>query len=349
MKILYHISSLYGGGAERVMSYLINHSVENGNEVYVVVCYEHEGEYFISDKTKKIVIGQSNLLTQSFKLRKVIKNIKPDLCIAFMQGGNFRMSFANLFRHQKYILSIRNEPTKEYPSKISQFIAKKLFKKASGIVFQTPDAQNYFCKKIQKKSTVIFNPVNQDFFVSNRPTNQNGIVTFGRLVQQKNFKLLIESFSLISKDIEDDLYIYGEGPLEESLKQYINMLNLNDRVHLMGRTNNVKNILLNSKMFVMSSDFEGMPNALLEAVCTLTPSISTDCPCGGSKIILSGDVGLLVPMNDPIKLAESIKYIANNLEVRNKFIENAKRSRQKFNTNEILEKWDEFFQVVKER
>lgn len=75
MKILFHISSLFGGGAERVMSYLINHNCELNNEVYIVVCYEKEGEYYISPKAKKIVIGSQSIVSQSLELRKIIKKI----------------------------------------------------------------------------------------------------------------------------------------------------------------------------------------------------------------------------------------------------------------------------------
>lgn len=120
MKYLFHISSLYGGGAERVMANLINYFSGIGNDVKVVVCYEHDNEYTINSNVDKVVIGQSNLLKQSRLLKREIKKFKPDLCISFMQGGNFRMVLANLFCKQKYVLSVRNEPKKEYPNFFSK-------------------------------------------------------------------------------------------------------------------------------------------------------------------------------------------------------------------------------------
>lgn len=349
MKILFHISSLYGGGAERVMSYLINHRVDLGDDVTVVVCYEHEGEYYINPKARKIVIGESNILNQSVKLHQVIENVNPDLSIGFMQGGNIRMSFANLFSRRKYILSVRNEPTREYPTKIAQSFVKIIFERAAGMVFQTPDAQTFFSKRIKEKSTVIFNPINKDFFADIKSPKCKNIVTFGRLVEQKNFKLLINAYSRVCNQIEDDLYIYGEGPLKKELEEQIGVLGLIQRVHLMGRTNDVKHILANSKLFVMSSDFEGMPNSLLEAVCMLTPSISTDCPCGGSKIILSEGAGALVEMNDIDALAIQIKKVCLDEEIRMNMVSCAKKSREKFETESILNEWDSFFALVVER
>ncbi len=345
MKYLFHISSLYGGGAERVMSNLINYFSVLNNEVIVVVCYEHDGEYKINDSTKKIVIGNSNLLNQSRALKKIIKEEKPDLCISFMQGGNFRMVLANLFTKQKFILSVRNDPKKEYTNVFNRFFAKIMFKKASGLVFQTPDAMKFFSKKIQKKSTIIFNPVSSDFFIQKREDNVSNIVTLGRLTKQKNFELMIDSYDSVKDKIDDNLLIYGDGELKEKLQEKIKAMHLEDRVFLMGRTNDSKDVLRNAKCFVMSSDFEGMPNALLEAVCMLVPSISTDCPCGGSKIALDGN-GILVPINNSEDLANAMLRLLTNVDLQNELSEKCLEKRKIFETNTILKQWDLYFKKI---
>ena len=175
MKILFHISSLFGGGAERVMSYLINHNCELNNEVYIVVCYEKEGEYYISPKAKKIVIGSQSIVSQSLELRKIIKRIKPDICVGFMQGGNIRLSLACMGLKQKYILSVRNDPKKEYPNAIMQKLVRYWFDAADGVVFQTEDAKKFFCSSVQNKSSIIYNPVSNQFFRENVSKNNTGI------------------------------------------------------------------------------------------------------------------------------------------------------------------------------
>lgn len=343
MKYLFHISSLYGGGAERVMSNLINFFCDSNNEVVVVVCYNHDGEYEINKKAKKITIGNYNLVKQSILLRKIIKNEKPDLCISFMQGGNIRMVLANLFTKQKYVLSVRNDPSKEYDTFFTKIFAKTMFKKSSGIVFQTPYAMNYFNKKIQNKSTVIFNPVSNDFFAPNHDNlNNEGIVSLGRLTSQKNFEFLIRTFKKIENQITDNLYIYGEGELKEKLRDIIFELELQKRVFLMGRTSGVKSILNKAKCFVMSSNFEGMPNALLESVCMLVPSISTDCPCGGARIILDNNCGILTKINDELELGNAIVKICNDLDYRNKLSNNCLKHRNQFDTKTILSEWYSF-------
>lgn len=327
------------------MANLINYFYDIGNIVKVVVCYEHQDEYYINPNIEKNVIGKHNILKQSKLLKREIKKFTPDLCISFMQGGNFRMVLANLFRKQKYVLSVRNDPKKEYSNFFSRLFAKKMFAKAAGIVFQTPDAQKFFSKKICKKSTIIFNPISEDFFISKREKNTSDIVTLGRLTEQKNFDLLIDSYNSIKNEIDDNLLIYGDGDLKEHLQNKIKDLKLSDRVFLMGRTNDSKTVLNKAKCFVMSSDFEGMPNALLEAVCMLVPSISTDCPCGGSKIALDGN-GILVPIHNSQNLADAMLRLVKNVDLQNELSKKCFDKRKMFDTDTILNQWDLYFKKI---
>ena len=343
MKILFHISSLYGGGAERVMANLINNFKKEEHECILVICYAHDDEYKIDEGVKRYVIGDNNLLNQSISLRKIIKKENPDICLSFMEGGNIRMVIANLFSRQKYYLSVRNDPKREYRNIFTRLFAKIFFNLANGIIFQTKDAQKYFSKSIQKKSCIIPNPVDNNFFANYHDNeNSRGIVTFGRLVAQKNFSYLIGSFNLIANEIEDNLYIYGEGPLKEKLQNQIESLGLNNRIFLMGRTNNTKEILEKSKLFVLSSKFEGMPNALLEAVCMLVPSISTDCPCGGPREVFKDFKEYLAPINDEKVFAKIMKNLILKTELRHKMIDYFKLIRVEYLIDNIFDQWELF-------
>lgn len=346
MKILFHISSLFGGGAERVMSYLINHNCDLNNEVYVVVCYEKEGEYHISPNANKIVIGTGNIVSQSLKLRKIIKNTHPDLCVGFMQGGNIRLSAACIGLKQKYILSVRNDPKEEYPNVVMQKLVKYWFNAANGVVFQTDAAKKYFNVRIQKKSSIIYNPVPNQFFRTATTHDTEGIVAFGRLVKQKNFPMLIKAYTIIADRVEDDLYIYGEGPLEKELNSLIATTAVAHRIHLMGRTNDVIKVLEKSKVFALSSNFEGMPNALLEAVCMLVPSVSTDCPCGGPREICNNGCGLLSPIEDVKAFANNLYKAVSDIQLREHLSEKCMERRIAFSNEIILEQWDAFFEKV---
>lgn len=193
-------------------------------------CYEKEGEYYISPKAKKIVIGSHGIVSQSLELRKTIKRIKPDICVGFMQGGNIRLSLACMGLKQKYILSVRNDPKKEYLNAIMQNLVRYWFDAADGVAFQTEDAKMLFCSSMQNKSSIIYNPVSNQFFRENVSKDTTGIVAFGRLVDQKNFTMLIKAYATMADRIDDDLYIYGEGPLEKSLYEIVNSNGLASRI-----------------------------------------------------------------------------------------------------------------------
>lgn len=134
------------------------------------------------------------------------------------------------------------------------------------------------------------------------------IVTCGRLTEQKNHRLLIDAFAEVQKIYPfATLKIYGEGVLREKLQNQIDSLNLNEKVFLMGATNDVAKALQTADLFVLSSDYEGMPNALMEAMAAGVPCISTDCPCGGPRELFGEDASdKLVPCNDSAQLAEAI-------------------------------------------
>ena len=259
-----------------------------------------------------------------------------------MQGGNIRLSLACMGLKQKYILSVRNDPKKEYPNAIMQKLVRYWFDAADGVVFQTEDAKKFFCSSVQNKSSIIYNPVSNQFFRENVSKDTAGIVAFGRLVDQKNFAMLIKAYAMIADRIDDDLYIYGEGPLEKRLYEIINSTGLAGRIHLMGRTNNVPEVLKTAKVYALSSDFEGMPNALLEAVCMLVPVVSTDCPCGGPKEICSNECGLLSPVGDVESFANIFTKFSNSKQLREQLVKKCIERRNAFSNDSILKKWDAF-------
>ena len=208
----------------------------------------------------------------------------------------------------KMVYSARNDPSRNY-SFVSRFMRWFVVRYADGIVFQTNQAMNFFSSKIQKKSIVIPNPTYIKKGEYKLPkVRENKIVTVGRLELQKNQKMLIEAFSKVKSVYPNmRLEIYGEGSQRQELEKLIRRLNLCDSVFLMGTCKDIFHKICDAKLFVLSSDFEGMPNALIEAMSLGIPSISTDCPCGGpSMLIKDGVNGYLVPVGDANFLAEKI-------------------------------------------
>ena len=315
-KIYLYINVLGGGGAERVIANLANTLAEDGCETTLITSFPVDKEYSIDKKVRRLLLEdhefrQSRLkrnVTRISKLRKICKEEKPDILISFMEEPNFRAILATRGLPVKTLVSVRNDPNKEYAGKLGAFVGKVLLPMADGCVFQTSDAQKWFPERLQKKSRIIYNAVKEEFYQVERTPVRGEIVTCGRLTEQKNHKLLIDAFAEVQKIYPfATLKIYGEGVLREKLQNQIESLNLNEKVFLMGATNDVAKALQTADLFVLSSDYEGMPNALMEAMAAGVPCISTDCPCGGPRELFGEDASdKLVPCNDSAQLAEAI-------------------------------------------
>ena len=171
------------------------------------------------------------------------------------------------------------------------------------------------------------------------------VISAGRLECQKNFPMLVRAFSDFAKDKNDVvLHIYGEGNDKDMLQDLIDKLGCGEKIKLMGRSNDLVSVYKEANLFILSSNYEGMPNALLEAMAIGLPCISTDCPTGPSEMIVSGENGLLVPVNDAEKLREAIEFMYNN---RDKAEEMGQRAREHVAENYRIEKIaDRFLEIV---
>lgn len=349
MRIMFYINSIHHGGAERVMTNLANQFAEAENEVVLVTSFKSEWEYPLVSAVKRIsmfdgyikgALKRNYLLVKN--LRKIMKVEKPDVIVSFMAEPNFRTVIASRGLKSKVILSVRNDPNKEYGNFLFRFLAKTLFRRADGIVFQTEDAKSWFPKKIQSKSRIIFNQVDKKFFDASADIDKKDIITLGRLVNQKRHDLLIRAFKRISDKIDGNLIIYGDGKLKVELENLIDELELNDRVVLAGTTDNVVSVLTNAREFVLSSDYEGLPNALMEAMAVGLPCISTDCPCGGPKSLFDGDGGVLVPIKDEISLSEAILSVYSDKNLREKLSADTKNKASRFSSEAVFSDWFDY-------
>ena len=226
---------------------------------------------------------------------------------------------------------------------------KRLYKKADKIVFQTNDAMNYFSEDIRKKGIIIPNPLNPIFLNSYyEGKRKKTIVSVGRLEEQKNQLMLIRAFSKISKEFNEyNLKIYGEGTLRSKLQNEIDRLELNEKVKLCGISNNIKEDIKDASLFIITSNYEGMPNALMEAMALGLPVISTDCPCGGPKFLIENKKnGILIPVGDEKVLIESIRMILNNNKFAIQIGKNALEIGEKLSPNIINQKWNDLIREV---
>lgn len=359
MKLLFYINTLSHGGAERVMSNLAIKFWENKNEVVFVTSFPVENgyelpseikNYFLEKKCLNVGVVQRNI-TRTLKLRKIIKNEKPDVVISFLPEPNFRAIIAAKSLKIPVIISVRNDPAAEYTSKfytkIYKLCRRFLFSFSDGVVFQTKDAQKYFSKRIQKKSCILMNQVDMKFFNTqrNKPLYYCSV---GRLEKQKAQNILIKGFSDFCKVHKNEtLRIYGEGTLKEELKQLIKDNNCENNIFLMGNTNDVPKVMSSAKAFILTSDFEGIPNSLLEAMAIGLPVISTDCPCGGPKMVIENDKnGLLTSVGNSEEIKNALIKIESDKEFADMLGRNAKKAADKFRPEIVFKQWESYIQSI---
>ncbi|MCY9006776.1 glycosyltransferase [Peribacillus frigoritolerans] len=351
MRILFVISSTGIGGEQRVASILTNQFIEKKNSVDILTFEKSDKAFkfnsdinFISIKNSKGVFKNINRIRQ---IRKLIKKGDYDVIIGFAVIPSILCSLANIGLNFPVVVCERNDP--DVYSKKWKFIRSIAYKFAKGAVFQTTEAMDYFSGKYFKKRIVIHNPIN----IAELPTiegesKRNVIVNTARLTSAKNHKLLIKAFSRIAKDFEDyKLEIYGDGPLRESLLDLINELGLNKRIVLYEATPNVLEKIKYSQIFVLTSNNEGFPNSLAEAMAMGIPSISTNCRIGGPKEMIVNDKnGLLININDLEGLENAFRKVIVNKELRDTFSKESFKIRNKLDSKVIGSRWIEFLNTL---
>lgn len=355
MKILFYIDNLQKGGAERVISNLSNYLIKD-NEIDIMLNSTKDIAYELNKNIKLIDIDGNkiikNPISKNINRLKVIKKKvieeNPDIIISFLPMPSYRMLLLKKKLKKPIIVAERNNPKDEYSSFVDKILMKKLYKKADGFVFQTNEQKEYFDKKIQDNSIVIFNPIKEEFMEKNIVEKENAIINVGRLAEQKNQKMLINAFAKVCNKYKDyTLKIFGQGPLKEELEKQIEDLNLKGRVILEGVSDNIKSELEKSKIFVMTSNFEGMPNALIEAMSLGVASISTDCPCGGPRELINDNInGFLIKNNDEEALCYKLEQLLSDESKIKSFGNEAEKIKQKLNIDSIAIQWKEYIYSV---
>lgn len=351
MKIVF-LSYLQGfGGAERQNVMLANAMAERGHDITLVSLCADNNCYELDEKVKYIFLpdrknGIGRLITRYQDIKKVLQEVNPDIILNFWLQPAYMTAMMKKSINGKIIYSERGDPGDKEYSGILGIVRKLALSRIDGFVFQSKGAQSYFDKDVQKRSTVIHNPV---IIKMNAPHTvkhiRKAIVSVGRLHPQKNQKVLIEAFAKISDRIPDyRLEIYGDGELKEELENLIKKLSIDNKAFLMGTSKKIHSLICDASLFVLSSDFEGMPNALLEAMALGLPCISTDCKPGGARELITNDTeGAIVPINNSDALAKSILQLIGDEKLRNKIGRTGKQRAEAFRPDIIYSAWEDFF------
>jgi GalNAc-alpha-(1->4)-GalNAc-alpha-(1->3)-diNAcBac-PP-undecaprenol alpha-1,4-N-acetyl-D-galactosaminyltransferase len=357
MKVLFVNTNIGYGGASKVMASLANYlNIKKNNVTFLTYRNDkvlqnlhenvvHEHKVLFKHRIKLI-----ERLGEIIVLHRYIKEGNYDVVISFLQPTKFIVVLASQCTQAKVIVSERGDPyTKRKKIDPQRKIIEKVTSLAHSFVFQTTEAQNYYNKKIIDRSKVIPNPVNlKNVKYYNGPRNKE-IVNVARLdVFQKRQDVLLKAFSIISNKYDDYvLKLYGDGPDEQLLKNLTHKLGLVDKVRFMGYIDNINSSIQKAAVSVLSSDFEGIPNALIESMSIGVPCISTDCSPGGAKLLIkNNENGLLVPRNSPEDLAVAMDYILSNPNEANRMARKALDSLKQFNEEKIFAQWENFLNEI---
>ncbi|MBQ2718081.1 MAG: glycosyltransferase [Clostridia bacterium] len=368
MKMLFTIPRLVYSGAPKILAWIANNMAKKGHEVTILTFFKSNIEKEISENVTvtSLDIKQSKnwfirntfgMLKINHILHKNVNEINPDVIISFIDSVSLLYLLKNRFsKKRKIVVSERADP---YQIKgIMSKIRFGLMKNASWSVFQTDGAREFFKGKIFEKSSVIPNPVILEN--SDNPGEEkidfsmrdNRIVSVGRLsLTQKRQDVLINAFKIVlEKHPEMQLVFYGDGQDRAKIESIIKENGLENKVILAGVTKDVKESIKKAKVFVLSSDFEGIPNALIEAMQYGVPSVSTDCSPGGARLLINdGENGFIVPCGNIEKLAEKINILIENSEISNKFSKSSPKICETFSEEKIANMWEDCFIKIRDK
>lgn len=359
------INSLGGGGAERVLSTMANWWADHGVSVTLITLAGTGSDFYpLSPAVRRVALDlsrpSSGLLdalranaARVAGLRRALRNSRPDAVISFCDITNVLVLAAGTGMRVPVIVSERIDPRRYPIGRFWSALRRLVYRRAAALVVQTealrPWAETHTAPG---RVAVIPNPVRVEaataecqIDAATRQAPEHRIVAMGRLDPQKGFDVLLRAFARCALQAPDwTLTILGEGPERPALECMISELGLAGRVTLPGRVSDPAARLRAADLFVLSSRFEGFPNALVEAMACGLPVLSTDCPTGPAEIIRPGVDGVLVPPDDEEALARALLYLIENPDERRRLAARAPEVAERFSLERVMAMWD---QVVK--
>lgn len=347
MNITFITSTLHSGGSERVMSLLANNLSERGHKVEIICINKHIVYYPIDKEViltfAEDIIGRS-IIKKTLWLRQYVKKKKPDILIAFMLEVYCLTLTALIGIKVPIVSSERVDP--HFFGKAKGFLRWILLRRTTHLVVQTQQIKSYFSEKLQEKTTIIPNPVTEKVYEIQATEKKKRLIAVGRLAYQKNYTMLFDVMKRIILEFPDyHLFIYGEGPERNVYEQEIAEKGLIKSVSMPGKTEHILEEMNCSEIFVMTSDFEGMSNAMLEAICIGLPVITTNVS-GAKDLIEDGVNGYIVEKGDTDGFTDALRKLLSNENLRIK-MGNANRSKaQDFKINRIVDQWEYLIKMI---
>lgn len=361
-KIVFHLNCLEQGGAERVVTNLANQFAAAGYEVIIATEWYGENEFQTDERVRRVHVGlrdgdeKKHRLIQFYLrvkyLKKFLKREKPDILIPFARKALYRGLMAAYFTRIPVLISIRTDPAGHYEERSDKIQIPFLFPRADGCVFQTEGARNFFAPRLQENSRIILNPINPKYIGVPEPAvRTKTVVQSGRLVDFKNQPMLIRAFVEVHKKHPDyDLKIYGGDSFDgtkEILEKIIEENQAESYIKLMGASDSLEKELADAALFAFTSDWEGLPNALMEAMALGLPIVATDCPCGGPRTIMTHEKdGLLIPIKDQKALEDAVNRLIEDPALAARLGREARKIAERANGQAVYEQWRDYIEAL---
>lgn len=353
MKILFIVPSLGYGGAMKNLVFVANTLVAS-HDVNILM-YESKNVLQKVDSQIKIYAierrSQRKLVKRFWDIYDIYSNvrrIRPDVIVSFLNFPNLYSVLVGKLLSIPVVISERGDPYQRLHG-IDHFF-DFFFNHADGAVFQTEGAKAYFGKRLKHRSVVIPNPIIRRVMVEQYVANDSHSIAFvGRFeIKQKRQDVLIEAFRLVKDRFEDaTLNFYGTGDEEGFVKDKVHAYGLDDSVAFWGYVSAPEREIVKSEVFVLTSDYEGIPNALIEAMMLGMPVVSTDCSPGGAQLLIrDGENGLLVEKGNAIAVADAICRIFESTDLKDKLAKNACRICDDFAPDRISTEWDNYLHRI---
>lgn len=345
-KVIFALPNMTSGGAERVVSILANNLINKGVEVEIWLYYGSKLHYSLDNRVRIYSLGLldvpilKRIAVIHHKLKQTKKNENSLVFVPFL-GAILNISVvANIGTGIPLVACERNNPYIHGKKWFQKIRAQLPFLMASHCVFQTPDARTYYSFVKNKHCTVIVNPISKSKYIWEGNVSALKLISVCRLHKQKNLPMSLEVISLLKDKFPNiHLDIYGDGELKDYIEKEIFVRGLTNHIALKGVTKEVPLTLSKYSVFMSTSDFEGISNSMLEAMSVGMPIICTDCPIGGARLMLNNGAGVLTPITDAKKFAESLEELLKNPIKAAEFGHKAKETTLQYTDEKITNIW----------
>lgn len=352
-KLIVSSATLSSGGAERVLSILSDTFASHYDEVIYLTWYNGTDFYEINDQVRRVCVEHecrsNNLLKKTLWFRQFIRREKPSAVLSLLAPFNVLISFALVGIKTKLIVAERNDPRCVWNSFIKRHVRKLAYSLADGILEQTESNRRYFKGALYEKTDVIYNPITMDQELLGKALKtekKKRIVSVARLKKQKNPEMQLRAFKeFLQYNPGYIMSMYGEGDYRSEIERSVKEMGLEGKVELPGAVKDIWEKIVDAECFVLTSWYEGMPNALLEAMCLGLPCVSVKVS-GAVDLINSGENGVLVELDDHHAMAKAMSNICSNQSLASYYGENATKLYEILKIEVISKQWTDYIDRI---